>query len=88
MVVQSQKRKNQPRSGVAFLFRPSWKYLDSRRPIQLNRKISFPPKINYSLAWFALIACCNFFISSGESLGRSIIIVTLFSLPVKVNGEE
>ena len=42
--------------------------------------------IRYSLALLFRCAAWSFWMSSGESFGRSTLTVSLLSLPVKVNG--
>ena len=45
-----------------------------------------PPSSPYSLALLFRVAASSFLMSSGESCGRSTLIVSLLSLPVNVNG--
>ncbi len=61
----------------------------ARRRVDMERdRLSHvaSPRLAHSLIWLLRCASISFFSSSGVSFGRSIVSVSLSSLPVKRNG--
>ena len=63
-----------------------WRTPNGRRAALRGRAARSGLFPTYSPAFFSLIAASSFLMSSGDSFGRSIVSVTLFSLPVKAKG--